>query len=174
MSASRKIRTTVLAAALAASGTAALAAEPVVVYTTPSTTYYYAEPVARTYESDSLARYYYSDSTPTYYYTAPVYDPAPRSYDPAPVTVVYEAPPITVTAPRLTEDEAITRDVVDTIASDPRISGRIGVETRRNTVALSGVVTSSRQADLAARDAQSVPGVWEVNNGLRTRVGGTR
>jgi BON domain-containing protein len=168
MSATRKIRTTVLAAALAASATAAFSADPVVVYTTPATTYYYTEPIARTYEPDALARYYYSDTAPTYYYTAPTY------YEPVVTTTVYEAPPITVTAPRLTEDQAITRDVADTIASDPRISGRVGVETRRNVVSLSGVVTSSHQADLAARDAQGVPGVWEVNNGLRARVGGTR
>jgi hypothetical protein len=89
-----------------------------------------------------------------------------------PAIVAYAEPPIIVTAPRLTEDQAITGEVIDRIASDPGISGRVGVDTYRNTVTLSGRVGTPWQADKAARHAQNTPGVREVNNELRARIGG--
>ena len=87
--------------------------------------------------------------------------------------VVYEAPPITVTAPYMTEDRRITSDVVDVLANDSRLAGKIGVETRDRDVTLSGVVTTPGQVRRAARDAQGVYGVRNVTNDLGTRVGGT-
>lgn len=152
---------------LAAAGFAApaLGAEIVQVYTVPATTtYYYSEPATT---------YYYTYTTPTVTetYTAP-------SMTYTTPSVTYTTPTVTetiiVTTPSLTEDQAITRDVVDVLAADPRLSGRIGVETRRNAVTLSGQVNSSRQIDIASRDAYGVPGVREVNNELRPRVGGLR
>ena len=104
----------------------------------------------------------------TYYYTpslAEIYAPAPE-----PVLVEER---ITVIAPSLTEDQAITRDVVDTLAYDSRLSGRIGVETRNNTVELSGRVATPGQVRIAERDAKSVPGVREVRNSIRPSVGGS-
>ena len=56
--------------------------------------------------------------------------------------------------------------------SDPYISGRIGVETRDNEVTLSGSTTTPGQARRAARDAYSVPGVRNVSNEIRPKVGG--
>lgn len=105
--------------------------------------------------------------------------PAPVAVQPEPAAVYYVEPAtasyaptqeIIVTAPRRTEDQLINDAVVDRIASDPRISGKIGVETSRNEVTLSGQVNNSIQADRAARHARSTPGVREVNNELRSRM----
>jgi hypothetical protein len=83
----------------------------------------------------------------------------------------YIEPPITVYGSRASEDELITNDVVYQLATDPRLSGKIGVETERNVVTLSGRVTTPGQAEIAARDAKSVDGVSEVRNLVRSRVG---
>lgn len=95
-----------------------------------------------------------------YYYTEPV--PA--------TTVTYTEPPIIVTAPTPT-DARINQDVVDTLAADPRLSGRIGVETRDREVELSGVTTTEGQALHAERDAKSVYGVRNVRNEITSRMG---
>jgi hypothetical protein len=127
--------------------------------------YYLYDPVSRTYIERSTV---VETQAPAPLVTTPS-DPLPvvrYSPEPAPVR---EA--IIVNAPRMTQDQAITNDVVDRIASDPRISGQVGVETYRNTVTLTGKVLSPNQADIAASDARSVPGVREVNNELRSRVG---
>jgi hypothetical protein len=87
-------------------------------------------------------------------------------------TVVYVEPPITVRARRATEDELITDDVSYRLATNPRLSGKIGVETERRVVTLTGRVTTPGQVDIASREARSVDGVDEVQNYLRTRVGG--
>lgn len=98
------------------------------------------------------AEYYYDPVTRTYQY----YDVNPS------------APPIIVEAPPLTEDEAITNDVVASLASDPRLDdGLIGVETFRNEVTLTGRVGSLRHVDIAESRAAEVPGVREVHNHLR-------
>jgi osmotically-inducible protein OsmY len=81
-------------------------------------------------------------------------------------------PPVTVTAERKSKDELINEDVVKLLASDTRLSGYIGVETRDQIVTLNGRVTSAGQTWRATRIAQSVEGVREVRNHLRTRVGG--
>ena len=145
-----KLRMSLIGAALAI---AALPAAADVIERT--TTYYYPTPVTTT-------DYYYvpSPATSDYYY-------APQ------VVEVYEAPGVIVTAPYLNEDQAINYDVVDVIASNPRISGKIGVETRDRDVKLSGVVSTPGQARMAARDAQSVDGVRNVENQLRAKVGGS-
>jgi hypothetical protein len=141
------------AALLLASVAAAPAfAEEVIVYTTPATT-----------------TYYYTQPATTYYYTPSLAE----IYTPTTIEVVEERPRVIVTAPALTEDEAINRDVVDTLASNPRLSGRIGVETRNNTVELSGRVATPGQVRIAERDAKSVPGVREVQSQLRPSVGGS-
>jgi hypothetical protein len=135
---------------------AALAALPsfaddiVEVYRTPTTTYYYTAPPT----------YYYTEPARTYYYPEPAVT----------TTTTYVEDPIVVTAPRDT-DAAITDDVAYAIASDPRISGRIGVDTYRGEVSLSGRVTTPGQADRAESAARSVDGVADVHNYLNTRVG---
>ncbi|HSN21849.1 MAG TPA: BON domain-containing protein [Usitatibacter sp.] len=89
----------------------------------------------------------------------------------------YVEAPIVVIAPAQGEDALITRDVVDTIANDPRIPGdpgvNIGVSTFRNDVTLTGRVITPRQGEIAAEDAHSVDGVRDVYSDIRPRVGGS-
>ena len=164
-----------LAAALTATlaiGAAPTFAREVVVYSTatPTTSYYYV-PAERTYYYVPEERTYYYAPDPATYYTPPL-----SSYYEQPVvtTRVYEARRIEVEAPRYNTDQRITHDVVDTLAGDPRLSGKIGVVTDDRTVHLTGRVSTPGQAEIAARDAMSVDGVREVRNELRSRVGGSR
>jgi hypothetical protein len=164
MQAIRKFRVAALCAALGAVAAPALAQEtetynlPTGNSAYPPPVVYYTPTVREVYEAPPTTVYYVPSTT--YYYAQPA------------TTVVYEAPAIEVTAPYLTGDRRITADVVDTIAADPWISGRVGVETRDSNVNLSGIVTTPGQARRAERDAKSVPGVRNVENELRTRVGG--
>jgi osmotically-inducible protein OsmY len=83
----------------------------------------------------------------------------------------YLGSPTYVTAPRSAEDQAITDVVIQRIEADPLISGRVGVDTARNVVTLSGRVATTMQAERATRDAKSVRGVREVDNQLRSHPG---
>ncbi len=86
----------------------------------------------------------------------------------------YTAPTtITVYGTRANDDDLITNDVVTELAFDPWISGTVGVETNNNVVTLNGRVTTPGQALRADADAHRVDGVSEVQNRLRTRVGGS-
>lgn len=145
MNAYRKISATIVGAGLMALGLPTLAE---VIYEGPLL------PTVRMSPAPDNYYYYYDEPTPTttYYYTEPA---------------------IIVDAPRGL-DQAITNDVVDKIASDPRISGNIGVSTYRSKVELTGRVTNAGQAEIAGRDARSVDGVVEVQNNLQARVGGNR
>ena len=152
---------TALALAVAATCAAPAFADVVEVYTIPTGRDVYYAPSTTTYYVPA-PRYYYTEPATTYYYT----EPAPTT------TYVYNAPAITVEAPRYyNDDQRITADVVDTLASDSRLTGNIGVQTYRNRVELTGRVTTPGQRDLAARDAKSVPGVNEVQNLIKPRVG---
>jgi len=106
---------------------------------------------------------------------APVVEaPAPQSTgNPAAVPHIehYSLPSTIVTAPRPSEDELLRTAVVDRLAADDRLSGRIGVETYRHVVSLTGRVTTTGQKDHAEAIARSVEGVWDVQNLIRTRVG---
>jgi hypothetical protein len=147
-------RATVLCAALAAMSVPALAASTVIES--------YSGPPR--YEAP-IQYYYYVPSSTTYYVPTNTY------YE---TTTTYYVPPITVIAPRATEDELITADVADRILTNPRINGTIGIETERNVVTLSGRVTTPGMAREAVREAQSVDGVRDVRHDyLRTRVGGS-
>jgi osmotically-inducible protein OsmY len=88
-----------------------------------------------------------------------------------PVIQAKNAPSIEVTAPPLTQDQAINRDVVEILQNNPRLTGKIGVETRDREVTLTGVVVTPGQVYLAANDARSVEGVRYVYNQLRSKVG---
>ena len=79
---------------------------------------------------------------------------------------------IIVTEPRATQDELITRDVVEALSNDARLAGRIGVQTVDREVELTGIVTTSGQSLQAERDARAVYGVVGVHNKLSTRIGG--
>lgn len=156
-----------VAAAIVPVAAPAVAAQVIETYTMPATTYY-VEPVTTTYVPATTTTYYVAPApTETYtYYTAP----RTYYYPTSTVREVYEAPPIVVEAPALTQDQAINNEVIDRLASNPRLSGRIGVETYDRNVELTGVVTTPRQSELAERDARSVIGVRGVQNDLRTRL----
>lgn len=83
-------------------------------------------------------------------------------------------PPIVVTESRATDDSLITGEVVDTLASDSRLAGKIGVQTLDREVELTGIVTTAGQSRQAERDAMSVYGVRNVSNKLATRMGAGR
>jgi hypothetical protein len=116
----------------------------------------FAQDTVIVYTTPRPADYYYVPDAMDYYYEAPV---------------DYYAPPIRVYRRRATEDQLITQDVVDELADDPRLSGRIGVETYRSEVTLRGRVSTPGQADRAGRDASRVAGVSDVHNELRPSVG---
>jgi hypothetical protein len=105
---------------------------------------------------------------------APAEAPAPQATgNPAVVPHIehYSMPSTVVTAPRPGDDELLRTAVVDRLAADPRLSGRIGVETYRHVVSLTGRVSTTGQRDHAEAIARGVDGVWEVQNFIRTRVG---
>lgn len=79
--------------------------------------------------------------------------------------------PITVTKPRLTEDQRIHAEVMERLASNPRLTGRIGVESRDSVVHLSGTLATPGQVGLAERDARSIRGVRDVQNEIQSRIG---
>jgi len=83
----------------------------------------------------------------------------------------YSLPPVTVTAPRPSDDELLRNAVLDRLASDARLSGQIGVEAYRHTVSLTGRVANTMQVDRAETIVRGVDGVWDVNNYLNARVG---
>ena len=82
----------------------------------------------------------------------------------------YSLPSVTVTAPRLSEDELLRNAVMDRLAGEARLSGKIGVESYRHVVSLTGRVTTTGQAERAEAIARSVDGVRDVNNYLTARV----
>jgi hypothetical protein len=105
---------------------------------------------------------------------APVEAPAPQvTGNPAAVPHIehYSLPSTVVTAPRPSDDELLRTAVVDRLAADARLSGRIGVETYRHVVSLTGRVSTTGQRDHAEAVARSTDGVWDVQNFIRTRVG---
>jgi hypothetical protein len=78
---------------------------------------------------------------------------------------------ITITKPRLTEDQRIQAEVMERLATNPRLTGKIGVESADSVVRLSGYLMTSGQVWHAERDARSVRGVRHVVNEIRPRVG---
>ena len=150
-----------------------LAAGAVVAAPAFADTITYVVPVERT-----VTTYYVWDSSTGAYVERPAYAEEPVVTAPPASTVIYEEPravtysdDIVVTAPRASSDDLVTYDVMDRIATDPGISGRVGVETYRNDVTLTGRVSTPGQAERAGRDARSVSGVREVNNLIRPSVG---
>jgi hypothetical protein len=101
--------------------------------------------------------------------------PVSEEVQPQPANPVIQAksePSIEVNAPPLTQDQAINRDVVELLQNNPRLSGKIGVETRDRDVTLTGRLATPGQVNLAANDARSVEGVRYVYNQIKPRVGG--
>lgn len=107
---------------------------------------------------------------------APAASQAPAPATPGNTALVpdiehYSLPPVTVTAPRPSEDELLRNAVVDRLASDARLSGKIGVESYRHVVSLTGRVTNRAQIERAVLITRGVDGVRDVNNYLLARVG---
>ena len=141
---------------------------------TVSTTYYWDAPTQSYVQQQTLIR----DGNPynvTYlsgiYVGGPLTEPTTTYTYVEPTRVVYTEPPIIVTSP-MSQDQAITNEVVDRIASDPTIHGRVGVDTYMDKVTLSGRVGTPWQAEKAQTHAQNTPGVREVDNQIRARIGG--
>jgi hypothetical protein len=80
-------------------------------------------------------------------------------------------PAITVTEQRLTEDQRIQLQVMDALARNTTLSGKVGVEARDQVVNLSGYLMTNGQVMRAGREAGSVMGVRYVVNEIRPRVG---
>jgi hypothetical protein len=80
---------------------------------------------------------------------------------------------ITIEERRLSEDERIQVAVIDKLAANPRLSGKIGVESNEAVVTLTGYTATVGQATRAGWDARSVMGVKYVQNQIRPRVGGS-
>ena len=146
MSACVRIPALLATAALAAVAKPVLAAQTIYIDTAPA------------YEVYAPPTTYYSETVTT------TYDDVAT-----PGTVIYSQPPIVVRPED--NDAALNQDVVETLALDPRLSGRIGVETRDRDVSLSGVVGTEGQARRAERDARGVYGVDNVHNELISRIG---
>ncbi len=92
-------------------------------------------------------------------------------YDISAPSVTYTEPRIIVTPP-LTEDQLTTRDVMQRLANDNMLRGRIGVETFHDSVTLTGRVMTPWQADRAGSIAQNTPGVRMVSNEIHATMQG--
>jgi len=77
---------------------------------------------------------------------------------------------MTITEQRLT-DERIQAKVMEVLANNPELSGKVGVESRDQVVNLSGYLLTSGQVMRAGRDASKVQGVRYVVNEIRPRLG---
>lgn len=80
--------------------------------------------------------------------------------------------PLVVEERRLSEDERLQSVVMDALAHDARLTGKIGVESHASVVRLTGWTTTVGQAERAGRMARGVTGVRDVENLIRPRVGG--
>jgi len=80
-------------------------------------------------------------------------------------------PSITVTEQRLTLDQRIQTDVMNLLARNPDLIGKVGVETKEQVVNLSGNLATPGQVWRVGRDVSRVQGVKYVVNEIRPRVG---
>jgi len=82
-------------------------------------------------------------------------------------------PPIAVETQRLSDDERIQLAVMDVLAVNQHLSGKISVQSNDRVVKLSGWTRTSGQAWQAERDARRVEGVRYIQNEIRPRIGGS-
>lgn len=106
-------------------------------------------------------------------------EPANQAYVPAPAPL--RARPVAATADttstttiygeRRTEDQFITDDVVKALAAEPRISGKVGVDTYRRVVTLTGRVSTQGQVDRITSVARrAVDRDVEIHNQVISKV----
>ena len=89
----------------------------------------------------------------------------------APVKAAAVEPPITIVEQRLTEDQRIQQEVMDKLARNETLTGKVGVESMDQVVRLSGYLMTNGMVMRANRDASSVIGVRYVVNEIRPKVG---
>ena len=94
-----------------------------------------------------------------------------RNAPPQPVASTSRAA-IVIEARRIPQDEHIRRQVIQRLATNPRLDGQIAVESKDAVVRLTGWTRTAGQARHAERDARSVPSVRHVQNEIRPRIGG--
>ena len=86
------------------------------------------------------------------------------------VSAATRQPSLTIMEQRLT-DERIQAAVMNVIAGNRNLSGRVVVESKDQVVNLSGHLMTSGQVHRAGRDAGKVTGVRYVVNEIRPLVG---
>jgi len=79
--------------------------------------------------------------------------------------------PVIVEERRIPSDEVLTAMVVERLAANGRLEGRIGVESRDAVVTLTGWTRTEGQAWLAELETRRVAGVSYVHNQIRPRMG---
>jgi osmotically-inducible protein OsmY len=79
-------------------------------------------------------------------------------------------PSITITEPRLT-DARIQAAVMQMLANNSQLSGKVGVESHDQVVSLTGYLATPGQVWRAGRDASRVQGVRYVVNEIRPLMG---
>jgi hypothetical protein len=168
-------RTTLLAAALAATAASAWATYQSSLIPAPQGT---VEPLTTTRVEPADVESTLDANETVVIVEAPAATSAPivtRARETAvmPVAEPVREAAIEVTRPRLTLDQRIQADVIDLLARNPHISGLIGVESAGAVVTLTGYTATSGQAQRAGRHARGVEGVREVQNLIRPRVGGS-
>jgi hypothetical protein len=131
---------------------------------------YYEGPVTLAQTDDTVPMIQPEDTAPPSMLPSDT-TPAPVSDDSTKPPYAAE-PPINVTITPEDRDTLINNDVVNALSTDPRLSGKIGVETYRQVVTLTGRVTDPLQAEHAGQIARGVTDVNEVQNLIRARVGG--
>jgi osmotically-inducible protein OsmY len=72
---------------------------------------------------------------------------------------------------RVPSDEILTARVVERLAANARLEGRIGVESRDAVVTLTGWTRTDGQAWIAELETRKVAGVSYVHNQIRPRMG---
>ena len=82
-------------------------------------------------------------------------------------------PQIRVEEQRLPEDVRIQAEVMDVLVNNPRLAGRIAVESRDAVVTLSGYTITAGQARHAGDDAGRVMGVRYVRNEIHPMLRGS-
>lgn len=88
-------------------------------------------------------------------------------------TIATNRTSIIVEEQRLSHDERIQHLVMQRLASNPRLAGKIAVESKDAVVRLSGWTYTVAQARRAEQDARSVQSVRQVRNEIRARIGGS-
>src|SRR4051812_35336234 len=78
---------------------------------------------------------------------------------------------VVVEGRRMLSDDAIQAQVMERLATNTRLEGKIGVESHDAVVTLSGWTRTESQAWIAELETRRVAGVSSVHNMIRPRMG---